>query len=47
VIAATSFTEQVAAQTGQHDLDLLLGPPAPVLTLLGQPNLLFGRAVQC
>src|SRR3954471_2394833 len=34
----------VAAQAGQHDLDLLLRRPAPVLALLAQPHLLVGRA---
>src|SRR5207247_2388559 len=34
----------VAAQAGQHDLDLLLRRPTAVLALLAQPRLLVGRA---
>src|SRR5207244_1743222 len=34
----------IAAQPGQHDRDLLLGRPRPVLPLLAQPRLLVGRA---
>ena len=36
--------EAIAAQPGQHDLQLLLRRPAPILPLLAQPRLLLGRA---
>jgi hypothetical protein len=44
VLAADLLDRAVAAQAGQHDLDLLLRRPAPVLALLAQPRLLVGRA---
>src|SRR5204862_5988008 len=40
VLAADLLHRTVAAQAGQHDLDLLLGCPSPVLALLAQPTLL-------
>src|SRR6266511_883146 len=44
VLAANLLDRAVAAQPGQHDLDLLLRRPAAVLPLLAQPSLLVGRA---
>jgi hypothetical protein len=44
VLATDLLHRAVAAQPGQHDLDLLPGRPAPVLALLAQPSLLVGRA---
>ncbi len=35
---------QIAPQAGEHDLQLLLRPPAPILPLLAQSILLAGRA---
>src|SRR6266508_3409478 len=43
MLAADLLHRAVAAQPGQHDLDLLLRRPAPVLALLAQPLLLVGR----
>jgi hypothetical protein len=43
-VAADLLHRTIAAQAGQHDLDLLLRRPAPVLALLAQPHLLVGRA---
>src|SRR6266542_1830803 len=44
VLTANLLHRAVAAQASQHDLDLLLGRPTPVLALLAQPHLLVGRA---
>jgi hypothetical protein len=44
VLPANVLHRPVAAQPSQHDLDLLLRRPAPVLPLLAQPDRLLGRA---
>src|SRR6266516_2815136 len=44
VLTAHVLHGPVAAQAGQHDLDLLLRRPTAVLALLAQPCLLAGRA---
>src|SRR5439155_20254589 len=44
VLTAHVLDGPVAAQAGQHDLDLLLRRPTAVLALLAQPRLLVGRA---
>src|SRR6266511_2016031 len=44
MLATDLLDGTVAAQPGQHDRDLLLGRPRPVLPLLAQPRLLVGRA---
>ena len=44
MLAADLLHRAVAAQPRQHDRDLLLGRPAPVLPLLAQPRLLLRRA---
>src|SRR5207302_11015284 len=44
VLTAHVLHGPVAAQAGQHDLDLLLRRPTAVLALLAQPRLLVGRA---
>jgi hypothetical protein len=42
VLAADLAHAAVALQPGQHDLQLLLRRPAPVLALLAQPHSPFG-----
>src|SRR4029453_11104428 len=44
VLTAHVLHRPVAAQAGQHDLDLPLRCPAPILPLLAQPRFLLGRA---
>src|SRR5580765_9006123 len=44
MLAAHIAHAAIATQPGQHDLELLLRRPAPVLALLAQPHLLVGRA---
>src|SRR5439155_819346 len=44
MLTADVLHRPVAAQAGQHDLDLLLRRPTAVLALLAQPCLLLGRA---
>jgi hypothetical protein len=44
VLTADLLHRPIAAQPGQHDLDLLLRRPAPVLPLLAHPDLLSGQA---
>src|SRR5439155_9906546 len=44
VLAADLPDAAVAAQSGQHDLELLLRRERPVLPLLAQPSSPFGRA---
>src|SRR5206468_9839443 len=44
MLAADLLHRSVATEAGQHDLDLLLCRPTPVLALHAQPSLLVGRA---
>src|SRR3989442_1397841 len=44
MLAADLLHRTIAAQPGEHDLDLLPRRPAPVLALLAQPCLLVSRA---
>src|SRR4051794_27656087 len=44
VLTADLLHGTLTAQAGQHDRELLLGRPAPVLPLLAQPSSSRGRA---